>query len=115
MATDLYSLTGRTDFEGGAEFTVRLNPDCEIFRGHFPGHPILPGVCSVQLIRECAEVYAGKKLGIKRIRCCRFTSPIRPDEVTELRVRLTLDGDGLLSGSIAAGEVQYVALSAELS
>lgn len=115
MTFDLYSIVSRSDFDGGAEFAVRLNPGCEVFRGHFPDYPILPGVCSVQIVRECAEAYAGRKLAIRRVRLCRFTSPIRPDEVTDLQVRLTLDAAGLLSGSIASGEVQYVSLSAEMS
>jgi 3-hydroxyacyl-[acyl-carrier-protein] dehydratase len=41
---------------------VRLIPSHRIFSGHFPGNPILPGVCSVQIIKEIIESYLGKDL-----------------------------------------------------
>ena len=36
----------------GQEVKIRLNPDHEIYRAHFPGNPITPGVCIVQIISE---------------------------------------------------------------
>jgi 3-hydroxyacyl-[acyl-carrier-protein] dehydratase len=35
---------------GGA--TVRLLPESPVYRGHFPGYPITPGVCLVQMALE---------------------------------------------------------------
>jgi 3-hydroxymyristoyl/3-hydroxydecanoyl-(acyl carrier protein) dehydratase len=32
--------------------TIRLNPDHAIFAGHFPGQPVVPGVCMLQIIKE---------------------------------------------------------------
>ncbi|MDY2942781.1 MAG: hypothetical protein SOT07_03685 [Paludibacteraceae bacterium] len=37
-------------------FRVALNADCEVYQGHFPGEPISPGVCNIQMIKECAEI-----------------------------------------------------------
>ena len=36
-------------------FTIRLNGEHEIFKAHFPGEPITPGVCQLQMVVECAE------------------------------------------------------------
>jgi 3-hydroxyacyl-[acyl-carrier-protein] dehydratase len=33
-------------------FTIQLNPDHPIYMGHFPGNPVVPGVCQVQMIKE---------------------------------------------------------------
>ena len=40
----------------GGMFRVALNADCEVYQGHFPGEPISPGVCNIQMIKECAEL-----------------------------------------------------------
>ena len=39
--------------EGHYAFRVRLDASHPVYRGHFPGHPVLPGVCTLQLVREC--------------------------------------------------------------
>ena len=36
-------------------FLIRLNPDHTIFKAHFPGSPILPGVCQVQILTDPME------------------------------------------------------------
>jgi 3-hydroxyacyl-[acyl-carrier-protein] dehydratase len=41
---------------------IRLNPAHEIFKGHFPGNPLLPGVCVVQILKEILMNQLDKKL-----------------------------------------------------
>ncbi len=59
-------------------FTVKLNPDCEVYEGHFPGNPVCPGVCNLQMLKECIEHYTGKTLIISDIKQCRYTAVISP-------------------------------------
>lgn len=53
-------------------FSLRLLPDCDVYRGHFPGRPVCPGVCHIETIKECAMRLTGKKLSIGFIKKCRF-------------------------------------------
>lgn len=32
-----------------------MNENHEIFKGHFPGNPVVPGVCQIQMIKELIE------------------------------------------------------------
>ena len=32
------------------KFHLHLLPDCDVYQGHFPGHPICPGVCHIETI-----------------------------------------------------------------
>lgn len=34
---------------------VMLNPQHAIYSGHFPQQPVVPGVCMLQIIKECIE------------------------------------------------------------
>lgn len=96
-----YRLLGTTPSDSGAVFRVALLPDCEVYRGHFPGHPVCPGVCNVELIRRCAERFVGQRLHIHTISQCRFTAIASPD--------LSLEVDVSLSATPASGKWQVVA------
>lgn len=39
-----------------------VDPKHPVFQGHFPGVPVLPGVCSLYLIRTCTELFLGHDL-----------------------------------------------------
>lgn len=72
-----------------------VDPDREIFKGHFPGDPVLPGVYTVEATAQAADLilmtkpaYAGKTplfLGIDHVR---FRKKILPGDTMEIRVRL---------------------------
>ena len=75
--------------------TFYVDPAREIFKGHFPGEPVLPGVYSVECMAQSADIlllsterYAGKIplfLGINNVR---FLRKILPGDTIEIRARL---------------------------
>ena len=84
--------------------TVRLLPESPVYQGHFPGYPITPGVCLVEIAleliaemadqvghdeREVGHDRRARLVGAKNIK---FTSPIIPTEGTELRFNLGGEG-----------------------
>ena len=38
---------------------VKLNPGHPVYQGHFPGHPVVPGVCLLQLTSVFLQVSFG--------------------------------------------------------
>ena len=65
-----------------AEFYVR--PKMEIFRGHFPEEPVLPGVYTVEILILSQERYAGMKplfIGIDKVK---FRRKIQPGDTLEI-------------------------------
>ena len=51
---------------GNGIFTIKLNPENEVYEGHFPNEPISPGVCNINTIKECAEKIIERKNLIKK-------------------------------------------------
>ena len=55
MLTYYHILSSEITADAGV-FRVALNADCEVYQGHFPGEPVCPGVCNIQMIKECTEM-----------------------------------------------------------
>ena len=50
---------------------IKLNPGHPVYQGHFPEHPVVPGVCLLQLIKECVEDIRQQKLQVTQVSSCK--------------------------------------------
>lgn len=75
-------------------FHVELLPGCDVYRGHFPGHPVCPGVCNIGMLKECMEEAVGVKLAIETIKQCRMTAVASPEICSELDIRMHIQSLG---------------------
>jgi 3-hydroxymyristoyl/3-hydroxydecanoyl-(acyl carrier protein) dehydratase len=83
-------------------FTLAMDAGLPAFQGHFPGHPVLPGVVQVDwAIRFGIQAY-GDLGGFRGIDQLKFQEPIHPGEVLELRLGFE-HGRGRLRFSYLAG------------
>ena len=64
--------------QGQSGFNVILNPDHLIYRAHFPGMPVTPGVCILQMIQELLSGQLGVPLYINGIKNAKFIKMISP-------------------------------------
>ncbi len=90
LENDYYTVTGEEISGEEGVFHIVLRPDCGLYRGHFPGHPVCPGVCNIQTVKECAERMAGRRLDVGEIRRCRLTAVATPGDSPELDVKVRL-------------------------
>ncbi len=73
------------------------------FKGHFPGNPVLPGVCQILVFSVLAERAAGRKLKLGGIPRAKFLSVIEPGERAEFRFSLAeKDGVFVLAGETSS-------------
>jgi 3-hydroxyacyl-[acyl-carrier-protein] dehydratase len=61
-----------------ARAVVRLDPAHRIFGGHFPGRPVVPGACLLQLVEELMARVTGKDGRLKKADHIKFVSMIDP-------------------------------------
>lgn len=85
-----YELVSMHGDATGGMFHIALRQDCDVYRGHFPSNPVCPGVCNIQVIKECAERLVEKELHIGSIRRCRLTAVATPSACPELDVKISL-------------------------
>ncbi|AWK03712.1 3-hydroxyacyl-ACP dehydratase [Flavobacterium crocinum] len=78
--------------------TILVNEKHEVFKGHFPGNPIMPGVCMIQIIKELTESITNSSLMIQSLANVKFMALINPEVTPELRLELdiTTTEDGLV-------------------
>jgi 3-hydroxyacyl-[acyl-carrier-protein] dehydratase len=58
---------------------LEINPSHEIFKGHFPGTPVVPGVCMMQMVKEIIEDMVGKEIRLLRADHMKFLAVINPE------------------------------------
>ena len=119
LIKDYYTIENVSKQENGAvRFDINLNADCPVYEGHFPGEPVSPGVCNIQMIKECAEQVAGKSLLLNNLQQCRLTTLVTPIQHPQVEVTILLEekGDGYkLKATVGKGEDVYLDLKAELT
>lgn len=70
--------------------TILINEKHEVFKGHFPGNPIMPGVCMIQIIKELTESITQSSLIIQTLSNVKFMALINPEIHPELRIELDI-------------------------
>jgi 3-hydroxyacyl-[acyl-carrier-protein] dehydratase len=50
------------------------------FQGHFPGKPILPGICLIQAMLGSYEAYHKIPIRLIELRTAKFVAPVLPEE-----------------------------------
>lgn len=119
LIKDYYTIESRERTEEGGLFSVRLNPDCHVYQGHFPGEPVSPGVCNIQMLRELAEEIAGAPLFLHNLQLCRLTTLITPQTHPVMTATISLSSQGgenyKLRASLSHHGESCLEMKAELS
>ena len=95
-----------------------ISPDLDVFRGHYPHFPVLPGVLQCEavfqagaiLIAKSAPLAAGQVPVVTRIQNTQFRRLVRPGETLTIEVEITeqlanayfLNGKVTVDGKTAA-------------
>lgn len=58
--------------------SIEINKNHEIFNGHFPNNPVIPGVCMLQIIKELTEKITNNSLVLQKLVSVKFLSLMNP-------------------------------------
>ena len=90
-------LSAQAAGSGEATLTFCYPESFNGFRGHFPGDPILPGVCILQSVRIGLERLWNQPLRLVGIADAKFISRVKPDDLLEFKVRETARDAGVVT------------------
>jgi 3-hydroxyacyl-[acyl-carrier-protein] dehydratase len=97
--------------DAGTILVDSIVPDASpVFEGHFPGHPLVPGVLLVETMAQASGYLLLHRLGFARmpflagVKEAKFRSFVTPGTRLEVEARLEHDGSGyaVTKASIAA-------------
>jgi 3-hydroxyacyl-[acyl-carrier-protein] dehydratase len=95
-----------------------LDPGHPIFGGHFPGNPVVPGVCQVQMVLETLNSVTGKKLKLTESENIKFLSMISPLEnpgiTLDLVVKQPEEGGYSVQATLSANDTTFLKFKGKL-
>jgi len=106
---NLYTVTETVSSTQTLSARIRLDSAHEIFKGHFPGSAITPGVVQLQIVKELLEQHLNRNLRMKTMRVCKFLQIINPEETPEIQIDIKFTaGDALdVVASGSSGDITY--------
>lgn len=80
------------------EAAVRFPPSAQVFAGHFPHRPILPGVVLIDTAVSIVAKISGRPLRLAALANVKFVSPVEADQ--EIRFAFRAEPDPAAPGRI---------------
>lgn len=103
---------------GKADFRIQFNTTHRIFEGHFPGKPVVPGVCMMQIIQELLSRTLNKNLLIRKASNIKFLHVIDPTIHLQVNVNIEysiVNGNVKTSANIAYESLTFMKFAGEFS
>lgn len=77
-------------------FILQMKENHFVYKGHFPGFPITPGVMTLQMVKECVNEIVSRELQYCTIKKCRFFALVKPGDKLKLDIS-TAEHDCIIS------------------
>lgn len=89
LANDLYTIIStRKLTETATESILKINAAHDIFKGHFPEQPVMPGVCQMQILTEVASDFIERELKLKEASNIKFLAMLDPRSCGDLTLQI---------------------------
>jgi 3-hydroxyacyl-[acyl-carrier-protein] dehydratase len=111
LLNDLYTIQSLSESQNEIQATVLLRADHPIFKGHFPGQPVLPGVCMMEMISEITGHYMRKQFRISAGPMIKFLRMIDPSKNPLISIEIkyqTTYSDTITNGKLFAGSAIFM-------
>ena len=85
LQTGFYTIVSE-ETNGSTELKtrIRFNAGSEVFKGHFPEFPVVPGVCLLEIVKELISSSYKSKILIKAVAGIKYLSVINPLNTPEV-------------------------------
>lgn len=110
LSSSVFKISSINSTEGLISAALEIDVNHEIFNGHFPDQPVVPGACMVQLVKDVLEQKLAVTLQLKIANNLKFLTLIDPQITTNLQLQLnyiTEDDQLKVNGELIAEDVVY--------
>ena len=117
LMNNFFTVVNHETGQGSLKALIEINKGHEILKGHFPGQPVVPGVCMMQIVKELMEMRPNKKLRLNEADIMKFLAVIDPDQhsLIDVAVSFSEQADALvINASMFSGDVVFFKLKAVL-
>ncbi len=90
LIKNFYKISNLQIIENIIQAQVEINPNHDIFSGHFPEKPIVPGVMQQQIVKEILSKSLNKELETIKISNMKFLALIEPNKLNKLNVKIKI-------------------------
>lgn len=105
-----------------ATYRCRLHPEAPVFKAHFPGFPVLPGVLTLKMVVDAinaSQFFSTKTLTVQSIGNAKYLAVVNPQETQEVEISVALkaekNADELtvfhFKASVQNGETRFATFS----
>ena len=89
LKDSFYTISEITNDSFSLTASLQLREDHPLYQGHFPGQPVVPGVCMLQIVKELAAMATKKVLVLQRADTMKFLQQTDPRQTSVLRAELS--------------------------
>jgi len=110
LSNNFYHIAEMRTEDNGIKATITFNRAHSIFEGHFPGNPVVPGVCMILIIRELLEQSENINAGLFNGDNIKFLQMINPDVVARVDADIHFtreDNSYIIDASLFLDQVTY--------
>ena len=90
LINDFYKINKLQVSDNFIDAQIKINDGHNIFKGHFPDKPIVPGVMQQQIVKEILSEALNKELQTVKISNMKFMALIEPDKNAELSINIKI-------------------------
>lgn len=104
---DFFTINSMEAEGSSVKVIIELNAGHDIYNGHFPGMPVVPGVCMMQMVKDIMERITGGPMQLAKADSMKFLVVVDPRDHQFLQMDLTyktLEGNSVnVNANLSAG------------
>lgn len=117
MIAPVFKILSADHSENSIIARLKVDAGSDIFNGHFPAQPVVPGACMLQTVKEILEDAFKTSLRMVKADNIKFLNRVTPDTLDLiLKISYTsMDGELKIAADLSSGEQLFMKLQAVFS
>ena len=86
LIENFFKIIDTVQKENQTNFEISLNKEHEIYKGHFPDKPIVPGVMQIQIIKDLLSLLLKGNLQLQSASNIKYLALMDPEKLSNYKV-----------------------------